>query len=452
MKDLGMPYWDASNCADFSRSACYDGHNGIDFNAQTIEVRAAEAGRIVKIVDTCQGIGDHCGDGYNWLGNQVWIDHKNGYATVYGHLKPDSIKVTMFLPINQGDILGEMGNSGNAFGVHLHFGLYFDANGDGKWSQDSANNEAVDPFGWKPWDGGTDPGMLLSLPLWKYPSNAWSYVNVEGGFCSGPNDQLIATFLAGSTSERILCNLGTIPAPASPNGFNQMIKNFFLQIKSAVIPTSISPAVTSSVSLSNPFTISVSFDPKTLAHMNLSQSQIFHWDSNSQFWQALDTSIDLVNNNVTAHTLLTGNFSLQAPLLCASDENEPGNDIPSYTIGPPQTTFPFLTHHQFDIITDEDWITFEATAEMDYTIKTVNLSDGVDTVIELYAGDGVTQLAANDNLENDKASKIIWTAPTKGIYYIRVSQAPGSFFGCSTSYDLEIQNNGYYFFMPYLRR
>ena len=53
-------------------------------------------------------------------GNYYIIDHGNGYQTLYAHLRKD-------LPYNIGDyvkegqILGYMGDSGNAYGAHLHF-------------------------------------------------------------------------------------------------------------------------------------------------------------------------------------------------------------------------------------------------------------------------------------------------------------------------------------------
>jgi murein DD-endopeptidase MepM/ murein hydrolase activator NlpD len=56
----------------------------------------------------------------------VVVAHKNGYATLYGHLS--SIAVHAGDTVHQGDTLGGEGSTGNSTGPHLHFELRF--NGD----------------------------------------------------------------------------------------------------------------------------------------------------------------------------------------------------------------------------------------------------------------------------------------------------------------------------------
>ncbi len=52
-------------------------------------------------------------------GNCVKIKHKNGMYTLYAHLK--TVKVSLNENVKKGQILGYMGNTGNAKGSHLHF-------------------------------------------------------------------------------------------------------------------------------------------------------------------------------------------------------------------------------------------------------------------------------------------------------------------------------------------
>lgn len=57
-------------------------------------------------------------------GYQVTIQHDNGYCTLYGHMVPDSILVSKGQRVSRGQRIGSMGETGLAFGVHLHFALF----------------------------------------------------------------------------------------------------------------------------------------------------------------------------------------------------------------------------------------------------------------------------------------------------------------------------------------
>jgi hypothetical protein len=52
-------------------------------------------------------------------GNCVKIEHKNGYFTLYAHLSEVYVKKGEY--VEKGQTIGKMGDSGNAYGVHLHF-------------------------------------------------------------------------------------------------------------------------------------------------------------------------------------------------------------------------------------------------------------------------------------------------------------------------------------------
>lgn len=86
------------------------GHLALDIQANEGEpVYAAGSG----VVTMAQG-------GWNYgYGNVVQIDHGNGYVTVYAHLSV--INVGVCSAVGQGGVVGAAGNTGNSFGVHLHF-------------------------------------------------------------------------------------------------------------------------------------------------------------------------------------------------------------------------------------------------------------------------------------------------------------------------------------------
>lgn len=59
-------------------------------------------------------------------GNCIIIDHRNGYKTLYGHLK--SIGVHEGQRVEKGQSIGIMGNTGRSYGTHLHFEIHKDDN------------------------------------------------------------------------------------------------------------------------------------------------------------------------------------------------------------------------------------------------------------------------------------------------------------------------------------
>ncbi|MCA1666483.1 MAG: M23 family metallopeptidase [Thermomicrobia bacterium] len=84
-------------------------HNGIDIatNAGT-RLAAAQDGWIVYAAWTSDG-----------LGNAVYIDHGNGFVTVYGHMQ--SIAVSVGQRVTKGQTIGYEGSTGNSTGPHVHF-------------------------------------------------------------------------------------------------------------------------------------------------------------------------------------------------------------------------------------------------------------------------------------------------------------------------------------------
>lgn len=86
------------------------------------EVIAAASGVVCKIKNDEPDIpagANYTGD---WPGgNRVIINHQNGEYSVYFHLKEGSVAVKEGQAVKQGQKLGQLGNSGNTSGPHLHF-------------------------------------------------------------------------------------------------------------------------------------------------------------------------------------------------------------------------------------------------------------------------------------------------------------------------------------------
>lgn len=89
-------------------------HEGIDIPARRgTPVHAAQAGRVI-----------HSGGGLGDYGNVVIVKHRGRYSTVYAH--NDRVRVRKGQFIEKGDIVGEVGTSGNANGPHVHFEVRLD--------------------------------------------------------------------------------------------------------------------------------------------------------------------------------------------------------------------------------------------------------------------------------------------------------------------------------------
>ncbi len=95
----------------------YKFHNGIDISAPLgTPVRAADEGTVRATGNTDQ----YCPRGA--YGKYVVIDHKNNLTTMYAHLS--LVRVSHGQKIEQGELVGYIGNSGLSTGSHLHFTLY----------------------------------------------------------------------------------------------------------------------------------------------------------------------------------------------------------------------------------------------------------------------------------------------------------------------------------------
>ncbi|MCL2083105.1 MAG: M23 family metallopeptidase [Oscillospiraceae bacterium] len=96
-------------------------HGGIDISPQAgrdYEIVASGSGTVTVHETGCTHIKScPCGGGF---GNWVSIQHSNGHATIYAHLKHGSIVVKNGA-ISKGQKIGLMGTSGRSSGLHLHF-------------------------------------------------------------------------------------------------------------------------------------------------------------------------------------------------------------------------------------------------------------------------------------------------------------------------------------------
>jgi murein DD-endopeptidase MepM/ murein hydrolase activator NlpD len=87
-------------------------HTGLDFRASYgTPIRAVKAGIVL-----------YAGNSGDWAGNHVAIKHADGKTTMSSHMS--SMAVRAGQTVHAGQVIGYVGQTGRAFGAHLHFELY----------------------------------------------------------------------------------------------------------------------------------------------------------------------------------------------------------------------------------------------------------------------------------------------------------------------------------------
>ena len=85
-------------------------HDGIDIaQPRGSPILASDGGRVIE---------SRLAGGYGW---KITIDHGNGYQTVYAHMYPQDVKVTVGQMVSKGQVIALVGNNGWSTGPHLHF-------------------------------------------------------------------------------------------------------------------------------------------------------------------------------------------------------------------------------------------------------------------------------------------------------------------------------------------
>ncbi|HEY5786454.1 MAG TPA: M23 family metallopeptidase [Microlunatus sp.] len=87
-------------------------HTGLDFRA----------GYGTPIKAVADGVVMYAGNSGDWAGNHVAVRHAGGVTTMSSHMS--SMAVSAGQSVKSGQIIGYVGQTGRAFGPHLHFELY----------------------------------------------------------------------------------------------------------------------------------------------------------------------------------------------------------------------------------------------------------------------------------------------------------------------------------------
>lgn len=97
-------------------------HKAIDIVANDrseTNIIALESGTVETVVNNVKGP-NHKSKGLATYGNFVKIKQNNGKTALYAHMKYGSVRVKKGEYIEKGTVIGTIGETGNAYGKHLH--------------------------------------------------------------------------------------------------------------------------------------------------------------------------------------------------------------------------------------------------------------------------------------------------------------------------------------------
>jgi murein DD-endopeptidase MepM/ murein hydrolase activator NlpD len=112
-------------------------HTGVDYAADQGTDVVASANGVVKEIGWKGG-----------YGNCVVIEHKNHYATLYGHLSRFAESLKAGDAVAQNQVIGYVGSTGLSTGPHLHYTMY-------------QNGSAINPLRMQPSSGDPIPAELM---------------------------------------------------------------------------------------------------------------------------------------------------------------------------------------------------------------------------------------------------------------------------------------------------
>ena len=404
---------------------CYEGHDGIDFKPSVKDandtVLAAATGTVVTITKNC------CAG----LGNNVILYHIEGYFTRYGHLK--DVGVSMGQTVNSGDAIGTMGTTGNSTGVHLHFSVYQDVNGNEAF--DDAD-KVVDPFGYN-WPGGpeTDPWVVDGGPysylLWLSKAPTASYSSEQGTTISNATETVTITIPPDTFPGAYALRLDEAPPISEPSSSMRSAgKSLWVRFIEWLLPGNV--PVSRLGSDSSPISVSVDYSASAMAHLDEQQLVLVQWDEVNAQWLVLPTTVDAANNSLIGEATDIGHFDIQAPLICPTDITEPDDD----PLGSVALVMGVQSAERlFDIPEDEDWFSFEAVTNKQYMLN-VETASNVSAMVELFDADNGTLLSSG-------IDGLTWTGLADHTYYFRLSPFTSSVVGCSAEYQLTVvQSDG----------
>jgi murein DD-endopeptidase MepM/ murein hydrolase activator NlpD len=133
-----------------------DGREPADYHAYGRPVLAPAGGRIVRVRDGVPDAVPGRPDRWRGAGNHVVIEVAPGEYLFVAHLRPGTLRVREGQLVEQGDALGEVGNSGHSTEPHVHLHL--------QDRPDPDSGEGIPLRFGNTWLAGADPRVRRTMP------------------------------------------------------------------------------------------------------------------------------------------------------------------------------------------------------------------------------------------------------------------------------------------------
>jgi Peptidase family M23 len=181
-----------------------------------IDILAAAKGTVIQVTNSgCVRYGITC---------KVLIDHEgSGYYSQYLHFQNGSIIVSVGEPVEQGQVLGKMGNTGASYGstgIHLHFQMFYSTSSILKSNGNLLNGQSY-----------STTQELVGLKLEGQP-----FINYDYGFHNSTNSFTYNSVKTYGANPRT-CSNGLGGSPISCNQQNRF--NLYRHVFSDVLVESI---------------------------------------------------------------------------------------------------------------------------------------------------------------------------------------------------------------------
>ncbi|MFZ2663910.1 MAG: peptidoglycan DD-metalloendopeptidase family protein [Patescibacteria group bacterium] len=265
-------------------------------------------------------------------GNTIKIDHLNDYQTIYMHLQDDDL-VTKSEPVwvNNDDIIGKVGMTGNTTGPHLHFEVLKDVNASDNFLDDYPNGR-VDPFGWQslqaidPWkkyfwiDSLGEHQGTESIYLWKNGNEDISkFITSNSNEISVQNKK--ATFI--DVVENITTKMTPYIKPITSvlNYPQNLLK--YLEATSFLLEAFDQLGHKQEI-FSDPVKIEVLINQDQLSNLILDTIQLYFWNETQKIWESIPSTL---NPETGILTSLVSHLSWFAVFGEKIDSNPPKTEI-----------------------------------------------------------------------------------------------------------------------------